>query len=687
MTTKHTPLDATPTATNTNPPTLRYLESLRSEMETEFAAEDQRIGHTRDVRDLVNRVLLPDNFRLVDVEVRDPTLADEIQRVSATLSINPAHLTVTPARPSDKAQENATMREHFTEEVLRVSGKRRPGMETLPAAVDSICGDGVAWTKFTFSRDVWDNRYSLKRKDFKSDPMTDGDGNPIATAKSGGKKFDQATEDAKRAAGPPFTWTCCDARTLYPVYQGGKVGEVLEVTRRPLHQTFRQYRLAQDKRGNIVSEELGQPISPRGSHGAAVAMSTTVEVLEHWDQKWASVVVLGRNFKGEPTSAVARRPDDPSLPMQWEHGYGEVPYFPAFGHMRSYWQNKKSGWGVGQSKVWLVEYRAFLVTLLANVCARDAMPPIINELPADAAGLTGETGEPKAREIWDPRTIITTRPGAKYVPMAFPPVAQSLIEQIKIVDQWIEKLETPRTMNEIGSGMEGAGFAINQVLAESRIRHSPLQHSIESMLEAVTRFMWKLIRTKVGETVWVYSADQKSSGFVGAGPDDLTDDVVIKWELDPETPSAKVIESRYYAERVQGGTLSLDQAIEKMGDSPDEVRLGRAMDRLRASPWYMAYQDKAVLQSVGKGGLLEEAAQAAQVAQTGQLPISGPPLAPPGMVPGAVPDIGAAALGAPGQGQPGAAPPATNAPTMGTSPGFVLPQQSATPGAAGITGR
>src|SRR5690242_5966702 len=93
------------------PPTLEYLRSLRVELEKNYADQDTQIDRLRQVRLLKKPVPIPDKYRLVDVEVRDPAITDEAGRVVATLSVNPPKLTVTPGRPSDKAQANATLRQ------------------------------------------------------------------------------------------------------------------------------------------------------------------------------------------------------------------------------------------------------------------------------------------------------------------------------------------------------------------------------------------------------------------------------------------------------------------------------------------------------------------------------------------------------------------------------------------------
>jgi len=110
-------------------------------------------------------------------------------------------------------------------------------------------------------------------------------------------------------------------------------------------------------------------------------------------------------------------------------------------------------------------------------------------------------------------------PGTRRTPWQFPQVAASLREQITLVTEAIDKLSIPRIESNLG-GIEASGFAINQVLAEARIRYDPLGQSIERMLDEVTRFLWHLVRTKVREKVWIYTSG-KQGGWKGLGPDDL----------------------------------------------------------------------------------------------------------------------------------------------------------------------
>lgn len=635
-------------------PTVDYLTALKTQQESAFADDDTQIDRARGVRTLTRPVLVDERYRVNDVEVRDNTLTEEIQRVVSTLTLNAPSLRITPARPGQRAQENATLRSHWTEAVLKEAGSRLPGTNTFHAIIDAAVGDGGAWHKLVFNADLWETRYSIKYN------PDDGD-----TPEDAAKSHEQSTEEAKKASGSPFIWAAVDVRTIYPVWSAGKLTEVLEIQERPLHSTLRQYRLGLDADGELVPEELGLPLSKV----EASRVPRKVTFLEHWDDTWCSFLVLAG--------------DSARVVKQFKHKYSRIPYFYAPGYTFNWQQGRKVGWGIGESKRWMVEYLSYLYTIHAQVAARDAFTPLMRKLPEMATGSYGDDNKPTVPEYWELRQIYNLKPGEELVPLQFPGVGPALREQIALVKEQIDKSLTPRVANNIGSGMEGAGFAINQVLAEARVTQDPIVKNVESSMEELTRFLWSLVRDRVQETVWV-GRDGERSGWLGAGPDDLPDNAGVHWSLDPERPSAKLIEERYYHERMEKGTLGRHQSIVAMGDNPDEVDDDRELDRIRTTPWYQQRHDTLLMQKLERGDILRQAAQ--QAIATGILPGMSPENAAlsgaepaRGMGTQAVPDMGALAA-APGGGPAGGPPP-----IQAGSAGAVVPQQSAAPGAVALT--
>lgn len=684
-----------------------YLTALRRDMEDSFRAQDQQIDRLRELRSMSKKSPVPQDLMLIDIEIRDPTIADEIQRVVATLVNQPPKLSVDPgAEGDDKLERNATNREHFTEEVLRIAGRRGPGPPTMVRLADAVAGDGGGCTKLVWMPDVWDERYKLRLSGY--DATTEDErkeelardtprGRPVRKetkrdTKRGeregasyleSKEYRKESEAAKKAAGPPFAWTAVDIRTVYPIFSGGKIGEVIEVSERAVSSTFRRYRLKYDTDLNIVPEELAEPtgaesaVQPGAGDLTDNPPASKCTWIEHWDDEWVTYYVGGKNRGNKYTGQVVD---------QWRHGYGRHPYFFTLGFMPAYWSNRKVGWSISETKRWLVEFRSYLWTIFAQQMARDTLPPVSVEIPENARSLRGSDGTPKASEKYKLGQMYYGEPGEKRTPWQFPNTTTSLKEMIALTTEMIDRLGTPR-MEQNVSGIEASGFAINQVLAEARLRFDPLATAMEDTLEDVTRFLWHLIRAKVGETVWVYGdLAEGGQGWLGLGPKELSGDVRIEWKLDPTLPSAALVESRYWTEQVKMGFASMDQAIRAQGRNPDEVRFGQTLDRMRASDWYKTYQEQYVVSEIGRGDLLAKAWSAKQLAETGQMPGAPPGQGQPG-APGAPQNPNAVAGGAPvpaGMGSPGLPDMAAGSIAPNQQGANGVPLQGSVPGQANI---
>jgi hypothetical protein len=670
-----------------NPPDEVYITQLRTALETQYREQDAQIDLMREIRELADTIDIPKELKRVEIQVRDPTIADENARVTATLTINPPHLSVTPAQPTDLAIEEATLREHWTEEVIHKASTRIPGQNTLTAVVDACVSDGGGCCKLLFTPDTWEERYGIRLRQFKDD----GEDVPEEKRRSRTDKHKAAIEDAKKRADPPFTLLPVDIRNVYPLWEGSKITEVIEVSHRPTIAVLRQYDKGVTTDGRLY-DRMGVPLTL----DEANRLGSTITFIEHHDDTWTTYLAL--------TGSQAHRLD------QFEHGLGVVPYFFALGLVQNQWKGRKVGWGVSQSKRWLVQFRSFLLTLLANQVAQDMGSPLVEEHPEGEAGVAGEDGQETGDNIWQLNSIIHT--AGKLHKVFDQPVAQSFMTLLELVSRLIEQIDTPRVSSQIGGGLEGAGFAINQVLAEAKTRHHPFIAHIEQMLDDLTAFLWHMVRYKIKETVWVRRSLGKTEEgklqWIGIGPDELQESLYYEWHLDPEQAAAKLIQSRWLSELVQAHRLGRDQAIEAEGNNQDEVRRSIALDELRGSPIYKVTQHLRIFQGLGRGDLMRKAAELAQA--MGTLPGMPPDLVQEiqaarilsqqyeafrqgfGQVPGEatpgamgnrlVPDMGNAALAPnmPGGGPPGQGSQPANGASVRVNGGTpTIPERSAAP--------
>ena len=662
-------------------PTSEYLTSLQTELGDLYLQQDNDIDLVREQREMRRPALseADKDYVLVHVDPRDPDITEEAFQQTAILTLERPKLAIVGGE-GDTAQTVASKLEHFTEETLWECGTREPGSDTMTQVTDATLNDGGGWAKILWASDLWSERYGIPDP-AKSASSTTAD----YTA------YDKLTEEAKKRAGPPFVWSYVDPRKVYPQWSNGYLCEVLEVSQMPMRSAFRRYRLGYDSQGNIVPEELGQS---QNLIEASRNMLSSVTFLEHWDDTWVSYAICGQNMKGDPTGYIVK---------QFRHKYPfGVPYDYAPGLTMNWWRNRKIGWGIGRTKLWLVQYRAYLRAMHAQYVARDLLSPLVTYGDTPAAMIIGDDGKPKETDpTVHPGEILNLPPGRQLQRIQYPDAA-TLEKHMALIDGAIRDLESPRVTTL--SGMEGAGFAISQVLSYSRTRVGPVRHGIESLLKGQTEKLWALIRERAGEKVWVFSggvdvgSGTQVAEFIGFGPKDLERPMRLKWEVQAQLPTDEMIMARYAHERLAAGTFGKDEAVTYLGDNPDEIRRSIARDRIRASPAYQKWLDAEVFMEAGRGDMLQKAQDAEQLALSGQLQAGLPPGGPPGQQPqpgvfegggpgaGGVPDLGAlaaapngAGVGPPAYGQVigGAQQPGGTLPPGGVPFG---PQGAAAPG-------
>lgn len=587
-----------------DPPELDYILRLAEERKAFYAQDDIQIDDMRSAVNGTFSVSVPDEAMFAeDVVYRDSTIRDEAARIPSMFYNNEPRLKITPISETDANQQLATRVERFTVAALQEAGKREIGDTTAERIIKCTCNDGGGWSKLVFNNSYWRDRYNLKIEDFQDDPMDFMTGKPGKTA---AEKYQDDVEDAKKAGGIPVDWISVDARTIYPVFYGRALGEMLEIQQRPVNEVFRRYRLGYSRDNKIVDAEYGAP-----NWASRQSAGMSVEFIIHYTDTWCSEVVHG----GPGGSRIVR---------QWKHGLPGIPYFSSISLAQGHERNRKIGMSISETKLGLVKYLSFLRTLHAQQAIRDTVPPLIEESPIEAGPLIGNDGRPQTLQTML-GAVHHTAPGARLSVLQLPQTLDKLQREIELVRADIERLEAPKLSGESGN-LQGAGFAMSSFLTERNVRFTPIGTAIERHFTEVTKFLWKMIVTKIRETMYVnISADGKTS-WVSVTPRDVSKPMKVEWELNPEAPSAKVVEERYWASRVQNGSASEDMMTEALGSNPDQVRFGRALDRIRKSPAYQAQEEASVWAEIGRGDraqlqqYAEAIAQLMQQAQTGTPP-------------------------------------------------------------------
>jgi hypothetical protein len=650
--------------------------ALKSALEIQFQADDEQIRDMRAFRNMEQPIGLPKEMLVAEgLEVRDPTARDEIARVIATMTKYEPTIRCAPAVPTDTGYEAATRVERWTAETIKAASSRMPGLNAMYMLWDALLADGGCWAKVLHLPDTWEERYGIKLDRYLKDGRSE-------------EQWDEDTETAKKRAGVPFIIEPADALTVYPVWEGIKLAGVLEW----------QHRTRLPRWADRQRDRFGPPLSRDEANGSG---SADIECFEYWTEEWRTYLC---SHQGQLYFDQAR------------HRYGRPPYFVALGIPQNEWRGRKVGHGVSHNKRPFVDMRSKLLTLALNDAVRWANPPMGIETPETAEAILGDDGQRlEFKEIeFRQGGIYRLAPGEKWMPFPSQSVSPSIRQMLDMIVAMESALDTPRVQSNISGAAAGAGFAVSQMLAEAKTKHDPFVKAMQQMLTEIVQFIWHLTRTQVKEKVWVSTlsgaGSMQRTQWLGVGEDDLRQIVGVRVIIDPTDPAGQLVEMRTYKEMVAAGFLSRDQAIEALGYNPDEVRLGIALDQMRNEDWYKAYRNKLVLQTLGRGDLLKQAADAA--AQTGILPgmppelvqqiqqqrqlaaaqqASNPPQAPgPNMPAGQTSptmDLGAMHMGPNGAGAaPGGMPGPPNGAVQGAGPGAVVPQQAAVAGMAGVQG-
>src|SRR3990167_6660159 len=94
-------------------PQVEYLRELKGYVQGRFGAQKRMIEATRELRSLLHTIEIPPQYKKTAQVVKTPILADAVQRTTATLTVNERTWRATPLNNTERAQEDATLREQW----------------------------------------------------------------------------------------------------------------------------------------------------------------------------------------------------------------------------------------------------------------------------------------------------------------------------------------------------------------------------------------------------------------------------------------------------------------------------------------------------------------------------------------------------------------------------------------------
>ena len=551
-----------------SPPGETYLRELEEQLLTEFSDRNARIERLRRLRHMETPVDIPPAYRTSAREVRTPLAREQLKRVIGSLTANRPLVHVPPAEPTEAARAGADLRARWTNAALRRMDSEA-ARDVFGMLIDAMVADGAGVLKLLYAPDRWAG-YPRRSTD----------------ADESAETFLQRAERFKKSARFPLAWRDVDVTTFYPLEGEDGLEACLEIAERPRHLVQRRYGLITDKRsGHLVAaggdaeptvNSTAQPEAPNAAPRA------TARVVEYWDDEYFAYLVDGH------------------LVRRGRHGYGAIPYVHAYGDQTPSRDPAKAGVSMLASMEYLVPLLDQLLTMKQNALFLYAYPTpkITNFSPIDPS--LNNDGRPRALDF-RPGEILPLYQGEDLTFLQWqgtPPDLDELIAQTRAM---IDQAGAPSVLFGIPPDGNASGYLLNQLINTARVSFQQVARHAEQALERIVQLMWRLVETRIGETVFVFEAED-DHGWIGLGPQDIDGYHAVRVRLDPLGPADDVAQGTLAASLVGARLASRRWAMrEKLGiEDAETVEDEILLDELIDAP---EIRSAIVREALGQAGL------------------------------------------------------------------------------------
>ena len=521
------------------PPDETYLRQIEEQLLADFSERNARIERLRRLRHMELPVDIPPAYRTSAREVRTPLAREQLKRVIGSLTANRPLVHVPPAEPTEAARASADRRARWTNAALRRMDAEA-GRDVFGMLIDALVADGAGVLKLLYAPDRWAN-YPRR----------------AAQRDESAESFLRRAERFKKSARFPLAWRDVDVTTFYPLEGEDGPEACLEIAERPRRLVQRRYGPIPDPVG-----AAGEPPSSAGTPPAGA--QPTARVVEYWDDEYFAYLVDGH------------------LVRRGRHGYGAMPYVHAYGDQTPSRDPAKAGVSMLASLEHLIPLLDRLLTMKQNALFLYAYPTpkITNFSPIDP-GLAND-GRPRALDF-RPGEILPLYPGEDLSFLQWqgtPPDLDELIAQTRAM---IDQAGAPSVLFGVPPDGNASGYLLNQLINTARVSFQQVARHAEQALERIVRLMWRLVETRIGETVYAFEADD-DHGWIGLGPPDIDGYHAVRVRLDPLGPADDVAQGSLAASLVGARLASRRWAMrEKLGIQDaeaveDEILLDELID-------------------------------------------------------------------------------------------------------------
>lgn len=644
---------------DTDKPT-QYVKELAEYLRGQFARQKQMIRETRALRSLLHDVKIPDEYKKTAQVVRTPILADMIQRVVATLTVNyPTWSRGLMGDGPNDEKASSLIEKWVSGAHLKMEQQAR--RRTFRMLMDSAIAVGMAVCQYRYEPQAW-SPFPWRSKDEKGEYTEEAD----PYLKRVGKHMRQKPF--------PFSWRDIDPLNYYywDSYNGER--EVILIEEVPLAPTIRALgvrRNSGEKRWETMT--AGQPVS----EGKSVS-GETVEMIQWWTDQKAVFILDGEHAKtldhkwGKSglyhfagLSTHERAPERAYLPVTF--AFSElIPFLDRLLTMKANW-------------MYLSAFPRGILKL-----SKERLEAIYNTLPAEAADNARSAAV--SMELDKLSGLLTLYQDESFAWATPPNVGADLDQLIQLVSGLVQQAGIGDVVRgQMGS--DASGYLANQLMTAARLAYDPitdnckfmLRDGAEFLLYGVDQLAFKGKQTRQGVPIWGDTPEKEKQGKEWIELSSKHIDGIYETEpkLDPLLPSNFIMEGRFWLEQWKEGGVS-KRTYQEKGlhlQYPEEEDYRQLLDEAK-----LRMRDQMIQRAGERAGILPKPAPpapnplAGMVDQFGQplqggagpggsmdlgnvgMPVSpgqGMPLTPEQVMPGGMPQLPGPMPGAPAPGMPG----------------------------------
>lgn len=558
------------------PPDFKEVEALRIAVKEERQAVLDRIWEVKRARrnqweETLNK--LPAAFRKMPFILGEPGIPEMIQRVAGLVAKNEPIIQVTP--PSGRKDDvRKAAKEEQRLNGLRITIEDQQDRATWGMAVDSQLAWGESWVGVYLDPEPYDDERLERGEDEEA-------GEYVSRHKA-----------IMAEGGVPIRFVDHDPQTVFPI-RGDKERLVAAIIQSK-HKAYELasgygYKAVRDDAGKVTDWRkitLGEPFVPNEGRGSFAYSSDT----QH-DTGTAS-------RDSEPSGALVTKTIyldcwtvrtflDGKLVEEWEHGYGVVPLFPAYGKETSDRDPVWASQGIADVALTVARQMVFFSAILASNSMLNGFPTPFLRNPEH--GLVHPvTGQPLTRAIKLGEMNLLGPEESLEFPLLDAKMGPDFLRAMEMLSGKLDSTTLASFNQAIDADV--AGYAIAQVRSMQMAILGMVYKNAKRQWRKIGYFLRHIVKTDFPDGVFLRGAVEVTDDGEQYRPimeygAEHTTDFAIDVEIPEGIKQDEMAEKKMAIELFQAGLWSRRRSMEATGvadsvSENDEI----ADDRLLGSP-------------------------------------------------------------------------------------------------------